>query len=235
MPCVLLSAIWQTALARLEAVETCAHWGNAHAAADVGAEAKHGTAEGEEGGFTTGAATDGETAVEGVEGAAEEVVTSVKSADGLRDVGFSDDDGAEGLEKSHEGGILCGRVEGEGNEATGGVDMGDVEGVFDGDGKTVEGPDGTRGGLEVGVQGARAVEGLGEEGFGEATGQLMGDGGALNGRVGISGWVGGEGEEEEEKEEEEEERERETLQNARVTSSEVRRWAWISARSARML
>lgn len=107
------------------------------------------------------------------------MVCGIEGGDGLGDVGLGDDDGAEGFEEGDEVGVFGGGVEGEGGETVGCVDAGDVEGVFDGDGEAVEWADGGVGVAEVGVEGAGAGEGLGEERLGEAAGELLGDGGAL--------------------------------------------------------
>lgn len=111
-------------------------------------------------------------------------------------------------------------MEGEGGEAVGCVDAGDLESVFDGDGEAVEWADGGVGGVKVGVEAAGASEGLGEERLGETARELLGNCGALR-RCRVSdvifryemGY---------------------TLQNARVTSSAVRRLEWSSFRRERM-
>ena len=107
------------------------------------------------------------------------MVGGVEGAHRLGHVGLGDDDGAEGLEEHDEGRVCCGGLEGEGGEAEAGVDAGDVEGVFEGDGEAVQGPDGRAGAAEVRVEVLCARAGSVEERFGEAAGELMGDGCSL--------------------------------------------------------
>ena len=69
----------------------------------------------------------------------------------MRNVGFAVNHGTGGEQEIDEGGVGCGGVEGEGGDADGGVEARDVEAVFYADGKTVEGPEGCAGAMEVGV------------------------------------------------------------------------------------
>lgn len=115
----------------------------------------------------------------GVQRPAENVVDAVHREHCLRDVGFALDDGAGGEEEVDEGRGERGGVECQGGDTDCGVYAGDVERVFSGDGKTVEGAKGRGCAGEVVVKEAGAGEGGGEEGFGKGLQELTGYGGSL--------------------------------------------------------
>lgn len=103
-----------------------------------------------------------------VHGTSEDVVDGLGDHHGGGHIRFHVEDGAGGLENRREGCVLVGGLVGITGDADGGVESGEVEVVFEGEGEAVERAYGSAFGGEVVVTGGGCDEGAGEAGFGEA-------------------------------------------------------------------
>lgn len=102
-----------------------------------------------------------------------DIIHAVDRQSRLWDVGLTVYNRACIEEELHYGGILgCGLVAERGN-ATCAVVAGDVEGVFNGDGKAVKGAEWLAGTSKMGIEEVGTGDGGMEEGFGERGGQLV--------------------------------------------------------------